>query len=131
MKGIERVKGAQSKPNPSPNAYPKLCDAHVREGDAHGFLFERKILVKSPEPENKAQRKVKLWAEITRKNDYRKLWVKIVRENYPRKLSPSMIRRRKVEIYRDTGVTKRNRKDAKSVPEKLDLICEKYLPYED
>jgi hypothetical protein len=30
------------------------------EGDVHGSLYERKILVKSPEPENKAQRKVKL-----------------------------------------------------------------------
>ena len=29
VKGIERVKGAQSKPNPSPNAFPKLCDARV------------------------------------------------------------------------------------------------------
>ena len=28
------------------------------EGDAHGSLFERKIFVKSPEPGNKAQRKV-------------------------------------------------------------------------
>ena len=71
----DRVKGAHSKPNPSPNAYPKLCDARVskREGDAHDSFFERKILVKSPEQENKAQRKVKLRAEITRKNDYRKL----------------------------------------------------------
>ena len=31
-----------------------------REGDAHGSLFERKILVKSSEQGNKAQRKVKL-----------------------------------------------------------------------
>ena len=29
VKGIERVIGAQSKPNPSPNAFPKLCDARV------------------------------------------------------------------------------------------------------
>jgi hypothetical protein len=28
-----------------------------REGDTHGFLFERKILMKSPEPANKEQRK--------------------------------------------------------------------------
>ena len=28
-KGIERVKSTQSKPNPSPNAFPKLCDARV------------------------------------------------------------------------------------------------------
>ena len=56
------MKGTQSKPNPSPNAFPKLCDARVqkRERDAHGSLFERNFLVKSPEPENKAQRKVKL-----------------------------------------------------------------------
>ena len=26
VKGIERVKDAQSKPNPSPNAIPKLCE---------------------------------------------------------------------------------------------------------
>ena len=26
MKGIERMKGAQSKTNPSPNAFPKLCE---------------------------------------------------------------------------------------------------------
>ena len=26
VKGIERVKGAQSKPNTSPNAFPKLCE---------------------------------------------------------------------------------------------------------
>jgi hypothetical protein len=26
VKGIERVKGAQSKPNPSPNAFPKLYE---------------------------------------------------------------------------------------------------------
>jgi hypothetical protein len=29
-----------------------------REGDTYGFLFERKILMKYPEPANKAQRKV-------------------------------------------------------------------------
>ena len=26
VKGIERVKGAQNKPNRSPNAFPKLCE---------------------------------------------------------------------------------------------------------
>ena len=52
MKGIERVKGAQSKPNASPNAFQKLC-----EWFSGRFLFERKILVKSPEPGYKAQRK--------------------------------------------------------------------------
>ena len=78
--------------------------------------FERKILLKSPEPENKAQRKVRLWAEITRKNYHRKLWVKIITENYEWKLSAKIIRenyhlvyqwRRKVEIYRDSGVLKK------------------------
>jgi hypothetical protein len=53
-----------------------------REGDAHGSLFERKILVKSPEPGNKAQRKVekllqKLSAEII---------IKIISRNYYRTL---------------------------------------------
>jgi hypothetical protein len=41
-----------------------------REGDAHGSLFETKILVKSPEPVNKAQRKVE----------------KLLRDNYEQKL---------------------------------------------
>ena len=45
-----------------------------------------------------------------------KLWVKIMSENYPRKLSVKIIRenydlvyqwRRKVEINRDTGVSKK------------------------
>ena len=104
VKGIERVKGARSKPNPSPNAFPRLCDAHVlkRVGDAHGSLFERKILVKSPEPGYKAQRKFKLWAEITRRNYFRKLSPKIMSENYQLVYQW----RRKVEIYRETGVSK-------------------------
>ena len=29
VKGIERVKGAHSKPNSSPSAFPKLCEARV------------------------------------------------------------------------------------------------------
>ena len=84
MKGIERVKGAQSKPNPSPNAFPKIMlvvlrpNPTKREGDAHGSLCERKILVKSPETLNKEQRKVekllqKLLAEIITEYYYRKL----------------------------------------------------------
>jgi hypothetical protein len=47
-----------------------------REGDAHGSLFERKILVKSPELENKAQRKVdytNYYAITMGRNYYRKL----------------------------------------------------------
>ena len=75
MKGIERVKGVQSKPNPSPDAFPKLCKK--REGGAHGSLFEREILVKSPEPGNKAQRKV------MSRNYKEKLLQKIMGENYP------------------------------------------------
>ena len=67
-------------------------------GDAHGSLFERTILLKSPELGNIAQRKVKLWAEITRKNYYRKLWVEIIREIYHQVYQW----RRKV----DTGVSK-------------------------
>jgi hypothetical protein len=47
-----------------------------REGDAHSSLFERKILVKSPEPGNRAQRKVdyaKYYAITMRRNFFRKL----------------------------------------------------------
>jgi hypothetical protein len=47
-----------------------------REGDAHGSLFERKILVKSHEPGYRAQRKVdytNYYAITMRRNDYRKL----------------------------------------------------------
>jgi hypothetical protein len=52
-----------------------------REGDAHYSLFERKILVKSPEPVNKAQRKVdytNYYAITRRRNYHRKLSVKIM-----------------------------------------------------
>ena len=48
------------------------------EGDAHGSLFERKILVKSPEPGNKAQRK------IERRNYYSKLSGEIISQ-YPKR----------------------------------------------
>jgi hypothetical protein len=47
-----------------------------REGDAHGSLFERKILMKSPESGNKAQRKV----------DYTNCYLITIRRNYYRKL---------------------------------------------
>ena len=80
-----------------------------REGDAHGSLFERKILVKSPEPEYKAQRMVdyKIYYAITMRRNYhrklsQKLSVKIISENYDLVYQS----RRKVEIYRDTGVSK-------------------------
>ena len=56
-----------------------------REGDAQGFLFERKTLVKSPEPVTKAQRKVdytNYYAITMRRNYHRKLSVKIISENY-------------------------------------------------
>ena len=64
------------------------------EGDAHGSLFERKILVKSPEPGNKAQRKVEKILQ--------KLSVEIIRKNYELVYQS----RGKWEIYRDTGVSK-------------------------
>ena len=54
-----------------------------RDRDAHGSLFERQILVKSPEPGNKAQRKVekllqKSSAEIITENYQQKLLQKIM-----------------------------------------------------
>ena len=85
------VKGAQSKPSPSPNAFPKLYEwflsRFLLKGKryAHGSLFERKILVKSPEPGNRAQRKVvntNYYAITMRRNYFRKLSRKIVTENY-------------------------------------------------
>ena len=72
-----------------------------REGDAHGSFFERKILVKSPEPGNRAQRKVEY------KNYHAKLWGEIITGNYEWKLSASILSREKCEIYRDTGVSKK------------------------
>ena len=56
-----------------------------------GSLFERKILVKSPELGNKAQRKVeklvqKLSAEVITENYQQKLVQKIITESYYRKL---------------------------------------------
>jgi hypothetical protein len=56
-----------------------------REGDAHGSLFERKILKKSPEPGNRAQRKVdytNYYAITIRTNYFTKLLPKIITENY-------------------------------------------------
>ena len=84
------VKGAQSKPNPSPNAFLKLCEWFsgrflLKGRNAHGFLFERKILVKSPELRNRAQRKVdytNYYAITMRRNYFRKLSPKIMSENY-------------------------------------------------
>ena len=55
------------------------ADSTKRKGDAHGSLFERKIIVKSPEPRNKALRKVeKLSAEINTENYQQKLLQKIM-----------------------------------------------------
>ena len=56
-----------------------------REGDAHGSLFKRKILVKSPEPGNRAQRKVdytNYYSITMSRNYFRKLSQKIISENY-------------------------------------------------
>ena len=63
-----------------------------REVDVHGSLFERKILVKSPEPGNRAQRKVdytNYYAIAMRTNYFRKLSPKIITQNYEWKLSVS------------------------------------------
>ena len=75
-----------------------------REGDAHGSLFERKILVKSPKPGNKAQRKV----------DYTNYYAITMSRNYYRKLWASILWRRKCGNYRDTGVSK-NRQTYRSL----------------
>ena len=66
----------------SPNYVTRACKKGIR--DAHGSLFERKILVKSPEPGYKAQRNYeqKLRGEIISENYHRKLLPKIMSENY-------------------------------------------------
>ena len=67
------MKSAQSKPNPSPILSPNYATRACKKGGGSArSLFERKILLKSPEPENKAQRKVK-------KENPRELWVRIIR----------------------------------------------------
>ena len=58
-----KVKGIE-KSEREPNAFPKLCEWFSGRfllkgrGTPDGSLFESKILVKSPKPRNKAQRKV-------------------------------------------------------------------------
>ena len=73
--------------------------------------------MKSPEPENKAQRKVDYI--LLRDNYEEKLFQKIITENYYQKLSPKIMSEnyqlvyqscRKVEIYRDTDVSKKRNK---------------------
>jgi hypothetical protein len=62
--------------------------------------------VKSPEPGNKAQRKVEYknyHAIIMRRNYYRKLSGEIITENYQIVYQS----RGKCEIYRDTGISKK------------------------
>ena len=84
------VKGAQSKPNPLPNAFPIYgTRACKKGGDAHESLFERKILRNYP------------W--IITGNYHWELSVWIIRKNYYLVYQS----RRKVEIYRDTGVSKK------------------------
>ena len=72
------VKGAQFKPNPSPNAFPKLCEwfsgRFLLKG--RGKCTVPSILVKSPEQGNKAQRKV----------DYKNYYAITMSRNYYRKL---------------------------------------------
>jgi hypothetical protein len=65
-----------------------------REGDAQGSLFERKILMKSPKPGKRAQKKVdytNYYAITMRRNYFRKLSLKIITKNYHQKLSPKII----------------------------------------
>ena len=82
-----------SKPNPLPNAFPKLCEwfsgQFLLKWKGDGSLFESKILVKSPKPRNKAERKVvyKNYDAITMSRIYElKLLQEIMSENNHRKL---------------------------------------------
>ena len=109
-----------SKPNPSHNAFPKLCEWFIgrfllkERGMPDGSHFESKILVKSP-----ALIKVdykNYFAIAMSRNYYRKLLQKIITGNYYRKLWQEIMTRnyqlvyqwrRKCGNYRDTRVSKK------------------------
>ena len=119
VKGIERVKGAQSKPNSSPNDFPKLCEwfscwfllkgrgtrtVSSLRGKSSWNLPNRQIKRKESLNTNIMMRnhEGKLGVEIITGNYQWKLWVEIITENY-QLLYQS---RGKCEIYRDTSVSK-------------------------
>ena len=116
MKGIKRVKGAQSKPNPSPNAFPNLCEwfsgRFLLKGRGTRTVpsLREKSSWNFPNREIKRIKKgwiQKLFAITMNRNYYRKLWVEIIIENYQLVYQS----RGKWEIYRDTGVSKNHMND--------------------
>ena len=82
VKGMERWKARRVNPTLclmlSPNYLRPIPTK--KDGDAHVFLFERKILMKSQKPGNKAQRKV----------DYTNHYAITMRRNYQWKLSANI-----------------------------------------
>ena len=116
VKGIERVKGAPSKPNPLPNAFPKLC-----EWFSGRFLLKKRGTRTVYSLRGKSSLNLQNW-EIKRKerfkNHYKNYQQKLL-QNYQQKLlqklSAEIITenhelvyqsRGKCKIYRDTGVSK-------------------------
>ena len=95
VKGIERVKGAQSKPNPLPNAFPKLCEWFSGRFLLRGRGTRTVPFLRGKSSWNLPNR------EIKRKNYQQKLLQKIW---------AIISWRRKCGDYRDTGVSK-NHKD--------------------
>ena len=102
------MKGAQNKPNPSPNAFPKLC-----EWFSGRFLLKGRGTRTVPSLRGKSSRNLP-HREIERK-EWMITQIITLRRNYFRKLSPKIMSenyqivyhsRRKCEIYRDTGVSK-------------------------
>ena len=80
--------------------------------------------MKSPKPGNRAQRKVDYTNYYARDNYEEELIQNIFTENYHRKLSPKIISenyqlayqsRKKCEIHRDTGVSKKIKSFKKQV----------------
>ena len=100
------VKGAQSKPIPSPNAFLKLLGrARVKKGGGRArFFFERKILGNYEWELSVDYLGINFW-ELSGNLLLRIIW-KFTSENYLGIYFWELSSRRKVKIYWDTGVSK-------------------------
>ena len=85
VKGIERVKGAQSKPNPSPNVFPKLCE-----------WFSGRFLLKGRGTRTVPSLRGKSSSNLPNREIKRKIITKIISRNYYWKLWASISITRKM-----------------------------------
>ena len=105
MKGIERVKGAQSKPNPSPDAFPKFCKWFSGRFLLKGRGTRTVPSLREKSSLNLPKRKEGLNTKIITRNYEGKLLQEIITGNYEWKLSARILSRKD---YRDTGVSKKH-----------------------